>query len=69
MADRHSEVVHETSHLELALNASQATLASAEREGNVARAQLEESGTRVAGKIPRRTLLPSIIFTSPLFFL
>jgi hypothetical protein len=65
---RHLEAVHETGHLELALNASQTALAAAEMEGSATRAQLVDSDVRVAGKISRRTPSPSIVLALPLSF-
>lgn len=49
------ESTHETSHLELTLNASQATLAATNGESSAARAQLAESNTRVTSKLFRKT--------------
>jgi hypothetical protein len=56
----HWEATCETERLEVALNASQATLATAEGESSAARAQLVESDAKVTGKtLGRNPTLPS----------
>ena len=61
--DRYSEATHESGHLEVALNASQAALATAEGETNAVWAQLAASDARVAGKFLKITLYLITLFS------
>lgn len=53
--DRYLEVTYENSHLEIALSASQAALATVEGETKVVWVQLATSNMRVAGKFLKTT--------------
>ena len=61
--DRYSEATHESGHLEVALNSSQAALATTEGDTNAARAQLAASDARVVGKFFKITLYLITLFS------
>jgi hypothetical protein len=60
--DLHSEVTHESGHLEITLSASQAGLAIAEGETNAVWVQLAASDARVVGEFFKITLYLITLF-------